>query len=373
MKPYFIFAGFFFFLFSPSVVVQGSAQVPINNGPELISGVGADANFSQTMNQQVGSMRFVGKVIGSGSKLPWDPIPVVVVCNGKTRLNVLADKKGEFDIEPTPRESEAVESKRDPEHMDPSQLVGCKVSAVLEGFKSTVLTIPNSSIMDDSDIGSIILRPDERATGSSMSGTTLSAPPDALKEFEAARADKFNRNLGGARRHLQKAVGIDPQFAEAWYQLGKVEEADKPQEALNAYQKSVAADKEYTPPYERIAALAAMAGKWQDVADAANHALQLNPKGTPQIWYFRALGNYNAGDTELAETAALTSLSLDPSHRSAPKTEQLLAVILARRGKYDAALQHLRSCLAYTAPGPEAELVKQQVAQLEKVVPSSAR
>jgi hypothetical protein len=48
-------------------------------------------------------------------------------------------------------------------------------------------------------------------------------------------------------------------------------------------------------------------------------------------------------------------------------------VIQAGRGKYSDALGHLRNCLTYLAPGPEADLVKKQVAQLEKVVPPAAK
>jgi tetratricopeptide (TPR) repeat protein len=363
LNPLTITTGFFAFVWILAANLQAQG-----NDLGAMSGSGQSVNFAHTLNQQVGSMRFAGKVVVAGGKLPWDPIPVVVKCDGKTRLYVLTDKKGGYDIAASPRESEIVKTSRDPEHMDPSQLVGCKVTAILDGFESTTVAIPNGTILENPDLDTIRLRPDERATGFSVSNTTRSAPPEALKEFEEARADRIKRNFGGARRHLQKAVSIDPQFAEAWYQLGKVEETDKPQDALSAYLKAAAADPEYTPPYERIAALAAVEKRWQEVADAANHALQLSPKGTPQIWYFSAVGNLNIGKTDIAETSALTALSMDPGHVAAPKTEQLLAVILARRGEYNGALEHLRNCLTYAAPGPEADLIRKQVAQLEETV-----
>jgi tetratricopeptide (TPR) repeat protein len=361
MKLSLIIAGLLAFASIPPAYVEAQSLGDLD-------GSGPSVNFSQTMNAQVGSMRFVGKVAVAGGQLPWDPIPVVVKCDGKTRFNVLTDKKGEFDIEASPRKSEAVAAWRDPKRINPAELVGCKVSAVLDGFESTTVTIRNGGIMDSPDLGTIFLRTNERATGFSVSDTTRSAPPEALKEFEEARADRIKRNPGSTRRHLQKAVSIDPQFAEAWYQLGKVEETDKPQDALSAYRNAAAADPAYTPPYERIAALAAAQKKWQEVANAANQALKLNPAGTPQIWYFSAVGNYNIGKTDIAETSALTALSMDPGHVAAPKTEQLLAVILAGRGEYKGALEHLRNCLTYAPPGPEADLIKKQVAQLEKTV-----
>jgi tetratricopeptide (TPR) repeat protein len=349
------------------IPLQAAAQTADNN-PQNTSGVGADAHFAKTLNEQVGSMRLVGKVTIQGGKLPWDPIPVVVNCDGKMVLNTFADRRGEFDIVPAPRESEAAPSKRDPKRPAPSALVGCKVSAVLEGFESTSVIVPNGSIMDSPDLGTIVLRTDPRATGSIVSATTAAASEEAQKEFQKARGDKTDKKLDSAKRHLEKAVSLNPQFAEAWYQLGKLEETDKPQDALSAFQKAAAADPKFIPPYERIASLAASQSKWQAVVDATDRALQLNPAGTPQIWYFNAVGNYNTGKRDVAETSAETSLRMDPSHL-APNTEQLLAVILAARGDYKGALGHLRHCLTYMPAGPNADMMKGQIAQLEKIVP----
>ena len=351
-----------------------SAGAPANRNPEESSGVGKEANFNQLVGRQHGSMQFTGKVVVAGTTALWDPIPVVVVCDGKTRYNTVTNAKGGFEIlvDAKLSESEIVKTKSDLHSVTAAELVGCKVSAILDGFDSTSVTIANRDFTDDSDIGTINLRPSERATASSVSATTASAPPDAIKEFEKARSDSANKHLDGARRHLQKAVSIDPQFAEAWYHLGQLEETDKPQDALSAYQKATAADPNYTPPYENIAALAAAQKKWQDVVEATDHVLRLVPKGTPQIWYFNAVGNFNLKHVEIAETAAETSLSMDPNH-VAPNTEQLLAVILAARGDYKTALDHLRRCLTYMPPGPNADMVKQQVAQLEKIVPQPAR
>jgi tetratricopeptide (TPR) repeat protein len=338
-----------------------------------MTGTGASANFNQTLNQQVGSMRFVGKVVVAGGQLPWDPIPVVITCNGETRAYTFTDKKGQFNIQPSPTQSEAGRSARDLKRANPAEFVGCKVSAVLEGFQSTTVTIMNGSIMDSPDIGAITLSQDARATGSVVSATIATAQPEALKELEKAQADEMNKSFGSAKKHLQKALSIDPKIAEAWYHLGKLEEKDKPQEALEAFKKSAACDPKYIPPYEHIAALAATQQRWQDVADAANHALELNPAGTPQIWYFSAVGNYNIGANGLAETSALNALAMDPNHLAAPKTEDQLAVILAKRGAYAEALAHLRHYLVYASTGSEAELVKQQIAQLEKVLPKDSK
>ena len=342
-------------------------------GPESASTVGKDANFGQLMNKQTGSLQFFGKVAMAAGKLPWDPIPVVVICGDKARYNTVADAKGAFYIVPPARSSELSPEKKDASHAAPSELVGCSVSAVVDGFTSTRLTIANRTLEDDPSLGTIMLTPDEHAAGSSASPTTETVPPDAMKEFDKAHNDDLEKHFDSARHHLQKAVSIDPKFAEAWYHLGQVDQQENSaQEALSAYQKAAAADPNYIPPYEPIAELSALQKNWQAVTDATNQALKLNPAGTPQIWYFNAVGNLNLGNRAQAETSAETSLSIDPSHR-APNTEQLLAVILAGRGDYSGALEHLRHCLTYMQPGPNLDVVKQQIAQLEKVVPPAAK
>ncbi len=351
------------------------AQTPAianSGGAEAVSDVGKDANMEMLMNKQTGSLQFFGKVAMTAGKLPWDPIPVVVICGAQARYNTVADAKGAFYIVAPSRGSEVISQKKDPNHVEPSQLVGCSVTAVVEGFTSTRLTIANRTIEDDPSIGTITLTPDERATGSIVSSTTESAPAEALKEFDRAHNDDLDKHFDSARQHLQKAVSIDPKFAEAWYHLGQLEQKDNPEDALTAYKKAAGADPNYIPPYEPIAELSALQKNWQAVVDATNQALRLNPAGTPQIWYFNAVGNLNLGNRARAENSAETSLSMDPSHR-APNTEQLLAVIQAGRGEYAGALEHLLHCLTYMPPGPNVEVVKQQIAQLEKVVPPPAK
>lgn len=357
---------------APFAVAQVGPSIANDGGAEAHSDVGKYANFDQLLNKQTGSMQFFGRVAMAAGKLPWDPISVVAFCDGKERYSTIADVRGGFYIVAAAKSSEVLSQRKDPNHAGPAELVGCTVSAVVEGYTSTHLTIANRSLEDDPSLGTILLSRDERSTGSIASTTTDSAPPDARSEFEKARNDDLEKHPSGELHHLQKAVSLDPQFAEAWYHLGRLQETTDPQAALNAFRKAAAADATYISPYERIAALSAVEKKWQDVVDATNQALKLDPAGTPEVWYFNAVGNYNLGNRTLAEESAETSLAMDPSHR-APNTEQLLAVMMAGRGEYASALEHLRHSLSYTPPGPNADLIRQQIAQLEKVAPQVAK
>jgi hypothetical protein len=82
------------------------------------------------------------------------------------------------------------------------------------------------------------------------------------------------------------------------------------------------------------------------------YATATDPKG-----YF-AIANRNISDTPNIGTITL---------RREPGS-QLLAVILAQKGDSAGALEHLRNCLTYFPPGPDRELVKQQIAQIQAAV-----
>jgi hypothetical protein len=338
-----------------------------STGPEGNTDIGKYSNMDSLSRQGRSGDYLLGNVTISGGELPWDPIPVTVSCDGKTRYTAGTDPKGNFQItavEASGTTLGTVGAKAKPA----TEFIGCAVQAALPGFDSSVLTIANRNILDNPNIGTITLNREEGAGGAAVSNTTASAPKDAVKAFEKARTEWLDKKPDRAQHDLEKAVQVYPQFAEAWYQLGKIQETSKSPEAGTSFSKAVGADPKFILPYEHMATLAAQAGKWQEVADATAHELELDPRGTPQIWYYHALGNYKLNKRDIAEASATKALAIDPIH-TAPNTEQLLSVILADKGDYAGALAHLRNCLTYLPSGPDTEIVKQQIAKLEQVVP----
>ena len=304
-----------------------------------------------------------GNVVLAGSALPWDPIPVNVLCDGKTRYTTYADHKGHFTI----IFAEAAGSKTLQADAKPVavQFVGCFVAARLAGFDSAPVPIASRNVLDNANLGTITLRREANTEGSALSATAAAAPKDALKVFERARSEWLDNKPDRAQHDLQKAVELDPQFAEAWFQLGKIQAAANPPEALNSFSRAVAADPKFSLPYEHMAPLTAQAGRWQDLVDLTNRALELDPRGNLELWYYNAYGNFQLGKTDAAQSSATKSLTMDPLHVE-PNTEQLLAIILAQKGDLPTAIQHLRNCLTYFQSGPKLELVKEQLAQMER-------
>jgi tetratricopeptide (TPR) repeat protein len=308
-----------------------------------------------------------GNVTLAEGAVPWDAIPVVVTCDGQAKFTTTTDSQGVFVISRVqPVTSSTIIGT---EKSLVGQFVGCSVSAVLPGFNSSQLTIANRDVLAHPNIGTITLRRESGAAGTAVSATTATAPKSAMKSFEKARSEWLDNKPDRAQRNLQKAVEIYPQFAEAWYQLGKIQAKLKSPAAWESFSKAVAADPQFALPYEQMTPQSAQAEKWTEVIDETNRALELNPRGTLDLWYYKALGNYHLKNLDVAETSASKSLAMDPLHVQ-PDTEQLLAVILVVKNDLPSALQHLRNCLTYFPPGPNYELVKRQIAQIE---PAAAR
>jgi tetratricopeptide (TPR) repeat protein len=305
----------------------------------------------------------LGKLAMEGEPLPWTPMLVVVECKGAVVNATQSDPQGQFVISYVNERPEAEQQPADAQRQMQREYEGCLVKTALAGFRSTPVMITVRHLRDDPNLGTITLSAEGRDGGTELSATSRSAPPDALKAFEKARADWLDQNVDGARHNLGKAVKIYPGFAEAWLQLGKLLEEGDPQRARAFFQTALAADPKFVLPYEQLAKMAAYEKKWAETIENTARALSLDPQGTPQLWYCDALAKFYLGKTEAARESAAKGLTIDPRH-SVAGMEQLLAVILARQANYKEALEHLRNCLTYTLAGRD--VLKEQIAQLEK-------
>lgn len=325
------------------------------------------ASYTLREGRGMGGLR--GKVVVKDELLPWDPIPVTVSCTGKAPYTTATDAKGYFEIFPShiPGEpSQQGDSKRQMKvHFE-----GCIVEAFLAGFSSSTLAIAEHNLRDTPEIGIITLTREFTARGTAMSATSKSAPAGAAEHGSKAGEEILAGRPERARQQLQEAVRIYPGFAEAWYRLGALQLTSNPSEAQLCLRKAAAADPAFLPPHEQLAGLAVQRQDWQGAMQSIGHYLQLDPKGTIRIWYYSALSNLQLGNISAAENSATKLLAMDPLHNMR-NGEQLLAAILARRADYADALAHLRHCLSYVPEGPDTELIRAPIAQLEKHLPKA--
>jgi Tetratricopeptide repeat len=312
--------------------------------------------FPATDNPNMGKERpkgyLTGKVTLEGA-VPSYAVEIRLLCDGKTRFTTTTDVKGNFYVLPKPAASGSGKEK-----ITPESFTGCTAEAILPGFRSNTLTV-GDRIAEDPNIGTLILKRSEGARGTIISITESSAPKDARKAFEKARAAIQAQKMDEADKELHKAVQLYPQYADAWYELGRIQEKSSVAEAARAsYNQAIAADPQLLPPYQSLMRIAERGQNWQDLVDISGRALKLSPHDFPEAWYFQALGNYRLGKKDLAEKEARQGLAEDPAH-ILPGLEQLLGVILYERGKYAEALEHLNNCLKIGGPNT---IVQQAIA-----------
>ena len=345
---------------------QSAAALPSTvPRPDSIADSGLYGYWNNMSGQGRAGGALFGKLTVEGEPLLWNPILISLICNGKTEYTTQSDPKGNFQIAQVKVIGNLSQQSDEQRQME-THFEGCTVQASFAGFHSNAITITQRNLRDDPNVGTLTLsRTGGRTSGTAISNTTESAPANAVRSFEKAREELLDQKPDRAQHDLEKAVQIYPVFAEAWYQLGRLQQAANSQDARNSFSKAVTADPQFVLPYEQLAILSTQDAKWQEVVDNTSHILQLDSTGSAQIWYLNALGNFQLGKADIAEESARKSLALDPNH-TIPNTEQLLAVVLAGKGDYNGALGHLRNCLTYLPAGANADLLKQQIAQLEQ-------
>ncbi|TMB63019.1 MAG: tetratricopeptide repeat protein, partial [Deltaproteobacteria bacterium] len=170
-----------------------------------------------------------------------------------------------------------------------------------------------------------------------------------------------------AQKELEKAVNAYPQFAAAWYELGLVHEKDNDAaEARKCYAQAMAADAKLVTPYLHLAQLAVRERKWQEAADTSGRAIKLDPVDFPDAYFYNAVANYNLQRFDAAEASARQAQKLDTAHRW-PKADRVLGAILYEKKDYTGAAEQLRNYLTFAPDATDADQVKAQLAEIEKL------
>jgi regulator of sirC expression with transglutaminase-like and TPR domain len=87
----------------------------------------------------------------------------------------------------------------------------------------------------------------------------------------------------------------------------------------------------------------------------------------PEAWFYNAVANYELKNFDAAEKSARAGLKADTDH-SQPRMNQLLGVVLASKQDYAGAAESLKNYLQIAPNGPDAEMVKKQLATIEQKI-----
>lgn len=253
-----------------------------------------------------------------------------------------------------------------------TMLMGCTLRAQLPGYRSDSVNLTNHHALDNPDVGVIILHRIGNVEGQTISATSAMAPKDAKKSYEKALNDLKKQKFDDAQKQLDKATEIYPKYAAAWFELGLLQERAKDFDAAKkSYQQALAADPKYLKPYHQLALIAVRDRKWDDVKDTTSRLVRLDPVDYPDAWYYNAVANYELKDYGAAEKSAREGLKVDNDH-VVPRTNQLLAVLLAGKEDYQGAAASLKEYLRIAPNGPEADTVKKQLAIVEQKLQGNA-
>ena len=330
-----------------------------------------------------------GKVLTAEGVPPPETATIEFVCNGLPRPMAYTDSKGRFsfslgDNSNTGMMPDASVGSTDIfgnvgsspntgmgstggiRGVSERDLMNCELRANLPGYQSETLTLAGRRFLDNPDVGTIFIKRLGNVEGFTYSLTTANAPKEARKAYEKGVGQFKKDKFSDAEQSFRKAVAEYPEYAVAWYELGRtLGEQKKEAEAKEAFQKSIEADGKYVRPYLFLMQYEVNAREWEQLEKTTSTIIKLNPFNFPQAWFYNSVANLQMNQLEPAEKSAREALKIDERHKF-PKIAHLLGVILAERQQYDEALQHMKSYLTMAPEAGDADAVRKQVGELER-------
>jgi len=233
----------------------------------------------------------------------------------------------------------------------------CPVTIRLAGYRKNQAILRNEAVI-------VMKRPGNYAN-STVSLTTLQAPEQARKAYEKGVAAMLGKKWDSARKELEGAVAVYPEYAPAWNALGEVRTAlSQPQQAQEAFERAAKADPKFAPAWAHLAHIAAGEGRVNDTMQAAERVIQLDPKGYPDVYADLALADLALKRPEAAEKSARRAVELDTLHEI-PRTERVLGSVLAAKGDQKGAIEHWQKYLEMSPKAEDAAEVRDQIARAE--------
>jgi tetratricopeptide (TPR) repeat protein len=336
---------------------------------------------------------FSGKVLLDDGTPPPDQVVIERVCNGIARPEAYTDSKGRFQFQlgqntammadasvgsdagfggMNQRGGMGMGGPMGGRGISERDLIGCELRASLAGFRSDIVSLAGRRSLDNPDVGTIVLHRMAKVDGFTFSATSAYAPKDAKKAFDKGREQAKKKKFADAEKELNKAVTAYPKFAAAWYELGLVyHQQNKVDDAKKAYTESINADGKFVSPYAPLARIAATEKKWEEAADFSGKLIKLNPYFSADAYFVSGVANLNLNRADIAEEHTREAVKMDKQHRN-PRINHLLAIILHNKRDYAGAAASMRDYLKYAPDAPDADAIKQQLAELEKQVGTAA-
>ena len=359
----------------------------------------------QRTQQQVPGMErpiyLSGKVIYDDGSPADVSVQVEMVCNGRVRRKIHTFSSGGFTLEVTNTNRAMVMDasnssqdlfggiNREPQQAplagrmmaaggeSPSgvrsnpgsmNLMGCELRANQAGFQSDIVPLSVVRPLDNPDVGVIVLHRAGTITGTTTSVVSMAAPKKAKKAYRRAVKEvrkKKGSSTEKAISELEKATEIYPEYADAWQLLGQIrlQQQDEPG-ARQAFELAAACDPEYLRPRLVMMELEVRRENWEEVSEWTSSITELNPY-IVMAQYYRGVANMNLNRIEPAQQS-FQKVRDNYKSDDYPYASYLLGYILATQGDFESAASEFRHFLKIKEQAPEADQIKESLAQWEK-------
>lgn len=248
-------------------------------------------------------------------------------------------------------------------------IVTCDLRANLPGYQSDEISLTDRRALERSDVGTIVLHRVFAVEGVVVSSTSLNAPKKARDDYESGLKAVHSGRMDAAAKAFERAIAAYPEYANAWLELGRArQQLGKSPAAREAWKKAIELDAKLTGAYVELGLDAGLSHDWKMATQYLDKGLRLDPVDHPEAWFGDAVAHYYLNEFDDAEKSAREAVRLDPKGRN-PRAGYVLGMVLARKGDRAGAAAELRRYLRAAPDAPDAELVKTQLAQIEKSAP----
>jgi Tfp pilus assembly protein PilF len=198
----------------------------------------------------------------------------------------------------------------------------------------------------------------------SVTARELAIPERALRDYVDAQRDLEKPDVEAAEKHLEHAVELAPQFANAWNTLGTMAyQTHRLPLAEHRFRQALKQDPTAYEPLVNLGGVLVTLHKLDEALEVNVHATMTRPND--------ALANSQLGMTyfELGQfDSAVKYLErarkLDPAHFSHPQL--FLAEIHLRRGQKHEAANVLEDFLQHHPDYPQAEIMRRNIVELRQ-------
>ena len=156
---------------------------------------------------------------------------------------------------------------------------GCSAIVTATGYRTAHVEV--AALPVDPRIPAAALHRLGKNHGESISVSHLAAPEAAKRHLLAAVRELQGESDAGTEKalaHLQSAIQAYPGYAQAWFEIGRLQLAlGDASSALQAFQQSVQADPWFVSPYEPLILLLESSGDAAGAATACEKLRRINP------------------------------------------------------------------------------------------------